>query len=190
MSLRSLVSCGLLAAGALLVDPVLATEYNQIDVGASRIAFTYSEMGVNLDGGFARFSARLVFDPAKPEAARVAVDVQMASVDAGSPEATAEAAGAAWFDAAHFPVSHFESTSLKALGPGRYQLDGNLAIKGRTRPISVPLSFQAQGARGLLSGTFQINRNDFGVGAGEWADPSIVAPAVTVRVSFVLTAAR
>ena len=95
-----------------------------------------AEMGVNLDGSFARYSAKLAFDPAKPQAARVAIDVQMASIDAGAEEATSEVAGAAWFDTVRHPLAKFESTGMKLLAPGRYQLSGNLTIKGRTHAIS------------------------------------------------------
>jgi polyisoprenoid-binding protein YceI len=167
-----------------------AVEYTGIDAAASKLAFTFSEMGVDIDGSFAHFIVRLNFDPARPEAAHVALDVQMSSVDAGSEEATTEVAGADWFDSAHYPVSQFVSTGAKLLAPGRYQLSGNLSIKGRTRAISVPVNYQAQGARGVLSGEFRFNRNDFGVGAGEWADPSVVADSVRVRFSLTATAAR
>jgi len=177
------------ALAALAAMPVPAVEYGGIDVAASRLGFTYTEMGVNLDGRFARYSARLVFDPAHPEAARVALDVQMSSVDAGADEATTEVAGTAWFDTARYPVAHFESNGMKLLAAGRYQLSGSLTIKGRTRTIVVPVAYQAQGARGVLSGEFRINRSDYGVGEGEWADTSVVADAVKVRFSLVLVAA-
>lgn len=180
----------LAALAALAALPARATEYGGIDAAASRLGFSYTEMGARLDGSFARFSAQLAFDPARPEAARVALDVQMASVDAGAEEATTEVAGAAWFDTARYPVARFESTSMKLLAPGRYELGGKLTIKGRTHAIVVPVAYQAQGARGVLSGEFRINRSDYGVGEGEWADTSIVADAVQVRVSLVLTAAK
>jgi polyisoprenoid-binding protein YceI len=174
----------------LAARPASAVEYTGIDAAASKLGFSYSEMGVDIDGGFARFSTRLAFDPAKPEAARVAVVVQMASVDAGAEEATAEAPGAAWFDTARYPVAHFESTALKLLAPGRYQLSGNLTIKGRTQAINLPVSYKTQGARGVLSGEFRINRTDYHIGEGEWADTSVVADAVRVRFSLTLTAGK
>jgi polyisoprenoid-binding protein YceI len=175
---------------ALLASPAHAVEYTGIDAAASKLLFTYTEMGVNLDGSFARYAAKLAFDPAQPQSARIALDVQMASVDAGAEEATAEVAGAAWFDTAHHPLAHFESTSVKLLAPGRYQLSGNLTIKGRTHAIVVPANYQAQGARGVISGEFRFNRTDYGVGEGEWADTSIVANAVRVRFNLTLVAGK
>jgi cytochrome b561 len=178
--------------GALLLllgiaRPAPAVEYGGIDPAASRLEFSYTEMGVNLVGSFARYSARLRFDPAKPETASVVFDVQMASVDAGADEATSEVAGADWFDTAHHPLAHFQSTSVKRLPSGQYQLSGNLDIKGHVHAILVPVTYQAQGARGQLSGEFGFNRTDYGVGEGEWADTSVVANAIRVRFRFALT---
>ena len=180
----------LLAGGA--ARPARAVEYTGIDAAASKLEFSYQEMGVSLDGSFARYAAQLGFDPARPEAARVVFDVQLASVDAGAEEATSEVAGAAWFDTARHPTAHFESTSVKRLPSGQYELRGNLSIKGRTRAIVVPLDFQAQGptqggARALLGGEFTFNRTDFGVGEGEWADTGTVANPIRVRFRFTLT---
>jgi polyisoprenoid-binding protein YceI len=188
--IRRSLPLGALLLALVVARPASAVEYSGIDAAASKLAFTYTEMGVNLDGSFARYSAKLAFDPTKPQAARVAIDVQMASVDAGAEEATTEVAGTAWFDTAHHPLAHFESTGVTLLAPGRYQLSGNLMIKGRTHAIVVPVSYQAQGVRGVLSGEFLFNRSDYGVGEGEWADTSIVANAVRVRFNLTLTAGK
>lgn len=181
----ALASVLLLALGA--ARPAPAVEYTAIDVAASKLEFSYQEMGVSLDGRFARYAGTLNFDPAKPEAAHVTLEVQMASVDAGAEEATSEVAGKDWFDTAHHPTARFESTAVKRLPSGQYELRGNLAIKGRTRPLVVPLNYQAQGARGVLSGEFSFNRTDFGVGEGEWADTSTVADPIRVRFRFSVT---
>ncbi len=182
-------------AGVLLLAlgvsrPLPAVEYTAIDPAASSLEFSYQQMGVTLDGRFARHTGTLAFDPARAEAARVALDVQLASIDAGSEEATSEVAGAAWFDTARHPLAQFRSTSARRLPSGQYELRGNLTIKGRTRAILVPVSYQAQGARGLLSGEFTFNRTDFGVGEGEWADTGIIANPIRVRFRFSLTAGK
>ena len=175
----------LLALGA--ARPVPAVEYTGIDPAASKLEFSYQEMGVGLEGHFARYGATLAFDPGRPEAAHVTLEVQMASVDAGAEEATSEVAGKDWFDTARHPTARFESTAVKRLPSGQYELRGNLAIKGRSRALVVPLNYQAQGARGVLSGEFTFNRTDFGVGEGEWSDTGTVADPIRVRFRFSLT---
>lgn len=169
------------AALALLAGPALAVEYTAVDPAQSKLTFAYTQMGVNMDGNFSKFSAKLAFNPAKPEAAKAAMDVQLASIDAGSAEANGEVAGKAWFNTPAYPVAHFESTGVKALGGNRFQLSGKLTIKGRTKDISTPVTFTPKGNQGVFEGAFAFNRTDFAIGEGSWSDTSIVANPIQIR---------
>ena len=73
----------LLAAMALPLA-AQAIEFNQVQGDKSAINFTYSQMGVSMNGKFKKFSAQLSFDPAKLTAAKASIDVDLNSVDAGS----------------------------------------------------------------------------------------------------------
>lgn len=158
-----------------------AVEYNQVLPAKSSVAFTYQQMGVAVDGQFRKFSGQLSFDPAKPTAARVSFDVELASVDTGAPEGDAEVAGKPWFNTAAFPVARFVSSSVKALGGNRYEVAGKLTIKGRTQDVVVPATFTAQGASGVFEGAFTLRRADFSIGEGSWAKFDIVANDVRLK---------
>ena len=159
----------------------MAVDYTAIDPVQSKISFSYTQMGVVMEGGFEKYSVKLAFNPAKPESASALMEVQLASVDAGYPEATSEVAGSAWFNTAAHPVARFESTGVKALGGNRYQLNGKLTIKGRTKEISTPVNLTANGAQGLFEGAFKFNRTDFAIGEGDWSNTSIVADPIQIR---------
>lgn len=176
----------LLMALSLGSTAARAAEYKEIDPAQSQIGFTYAQMGVSMDGRFAKFGGTLSFNPAKPEAAKASLDVQLASIDAGSPDANGEVAGKAWFDTAHFPVAHFEATSIKSLGGNRYQISGKLGIKGRTRDISAAATLTPQGKQALVEGTFEFNRNDFAIGEGSWSDTSVVANPIRIKFKLVI----
>jgi len=88
--------------------------------------------------------------------------------------------------AANFPKASFQSTSIRATGPGRFEATGQLNIKGQVRPVVVPVQItQAQGLS-TASGQFKLKRLDFKVGDGDWRDTSVVADEVEVRFKFVL----
>ncbi len=177
-----------LALLAALAAPHVASaaEYTAIDAAKSKLAFGYTQMGVPLEGEFKKFEAKLAFDPAKPEAARATLVVPVASVDAGFAEANDELGGKLWFDAASHPTARFESTSVKVLGPNRFEVRGPLTIKGRTREVTAPVTFTPQGKGGVLAGTFTLKRADFGIGEGMWADFGTVANEI--RIDFQLAA--
>jgi polyisoprenoid-binding protein YceI len=170
-----------LALAATLATSAHATVYTQVQPDRSSIEFSYSQMGVPMDGRFRKFSSQLSFDPAQPAAARVAIDVDLASIDTGTPELDSEAAGKDWFNLKSFPTAHFVATGVKPLGGNRYSVAGELTIKGRARDIVVPATFVAHGNTGVFAGQFTIRRGDFAIGEGAWSAFDIVANDVTVK---------
>ena len=164
-----------------------ASEYNQVQTDKSAINFTYKQMGVTVDGKFKRFSSQLNFDPAKPTAAKARFDVELGSVDTGAPEGDEEVAGKPWFNTKAFPTARFISSSVKALGSNRYEVAGQLSIKGKTQEVVVPATFTAQGHSGVFEGSFTIHRADFSIGEGAWAKFDVVAN--DVQIKFRITAA-
>lgn len=171
----------------LVCLPVSATEYNVVDAGKSSLGFTYRQMGVAVDGSFAKFSASIGFDPARPAAAKAAIDVDLASIDTGSPEGNDEVAGKQWFDTKAHPVARFVSTAVKPLGGNRFQLDGKLTMKGRTKDIAAQFTFAPQSAAAVFDGAIMIKRADFGIGEGEWADFGTVANEVQIKFHILAT---
>ena len=169
-------------AGALLAPlAVSAVEFNQVQPAKSSIVFNYQQMGVKLDGSFKKFTAQLAFDPAKPATAKAAFEVDIASVDTGAAESDQEVAGKPWFNTKLFPTARFVSTGVKALGGNRYDVSGQLTIKGKTVDVVVPAPFTAQGNAGAFDGTFTIRRGDFAIGEGSWAKFDIVANDVQIK---------
>jgi polyisoprenoid-binding protein YceI len=86
-----------------------------------------------------------------------------------------------------FPQASFQSSAIKAAGPGRFEVTGKLSIKGQVRDITVPVQLSQAGASSTASGAFTIKRLEFKVGEGEWADTSMLANDVQVRFKLVLT---
>ena len=164
-----------------------AIEFSQVQPDKSAINFTYKQMGVAVDGKFRRFSSQISFDPAKPAAAKATFDVELASVDTGAPEGDDEVATKPWFNTKAFPTAHFVSGSVKALGGNRYEVAGQLTIKGKTQEVVVPATFTAQGNSGVFDGGFTIRRGDFAIGEGSWAKFDIVAN--DIQIKFRITAA-
>lgn len=161
--------------------PAQATEYTQLQADKSAINFTYKQMGVAVEGKFKRFASQLSFDPAKPAAAKATFDVELASVDTGAQEGDDEVAGKPWFNTKAFPSARFVSTGVKPLGGNKYEVAGQLSIKGRTQDVVVPATFTAQGKSGVFDGSFTIRRADFSIGEGSWAKFDIVANDVVIK---------
>ena len=153
----------------------------------SEVAFTSKQMGVPVDGKFKSFDAQLAFDPKKPEAAKIGITIDLASATLGAAETEAELAKPDWFSTKMFPQAKFQSASVKATGPGKFDVAGKLAIKGQAQDVVVPVTLVQAGANTTASGSFTIRRLDFKIGDGDWKDTSMVANDVQVKFKLVLT---
>jgi polyisoprenoid-binding protein YceI len=164
--------------------PVLA---QQLVPAQSEIVFVSKQMGVPVEGRFQKFSAKIVFNPSKPDQANIAFTVDMASATLGVKETDAELPKAEWFNTAKFAQATFQSTSVKALGAGKFEVAGKLSIKGATQNVLVPVTLTQAGANTTATGAFAIKRLAFKIGDNEWSDTSMVADDVQVKFKFALT---
>ena len=182
--LRPLVLTAALSFGVL--STAAAVQYTSIDAEASKISFGYSQMNVNMDGRFTKIKAtKFSFDPAKPEAAQVAIEIPLATIDAGYAEANTELEKDEWLNLAAHPFASFVSSKVEALGDNRYQVTGTLSIKGKAKETTAPFTFHQDENAGIFEGSFIFQRADFGVGEGQWKDFSIVANDIQIKFRVV-----
>ncbi|MGY4641749.1 polyisoprenoid-binding protein YceI [Pseudomonas sp. TE24901] len=162
-----------------------AVEYQDVNRTASQISFTFQQFGQRVYGTFSQFEGTLTFDTQKPEAGHALLKIQLASIDAGSPDANDELQRASWFDTATYPVGVYESTGVKALGDNRFKISGNLTIKGITQPVDIDVLLKEQSGIGVFDGEFVLKRGDFKIGEGEWAGNSVVSDAINIKFKMV-----
>lgn len=174
----------LAASTALASAPVWAQQ--KLLPEQSEIAFVSKQMGVPVEGKFKKFDAQVAFDPAKPAASKVAFTVDTGSATLGAKETDAELPKAVWFNVAKFPQATFQSSVIKAVGAGKYEVAGKLSVKGASQDVVVPVTLTQSGATTMAAGSFVIKRLAFKIGENEWADTSMVADDVQVRFKLAL----
>lgn len=181
----------LIAALPLLLAATAATAtgFDAVQPEKSSVTFVSKQMGVPVEGKFKKFVARIAFDPAKAEAGKAQIEIDLASIDAGGAEANDEVKGKAWFNSAEFPSAKFVSGAIKSLGNGRYEAAGKMTIKGKTRDVVAPFSTRIEGGTLSIDGAIPILRLQYGIGDGPWADTATVADEVRVSFHFTLSAA-
>ncbi len=186
MNLRSaILSAALLCS--LVALPAHATHF-RADPKSSTLTFSGSDQGEAFNGRFGRFDAEIAFDPANLPASRFDVSITLASADTQSSERDDMLKGADFFNAAKMPTAHYLATRFRSLGGNRYAADGTLTLRGVTRPVSLSFVW-TPGAMPALVGDANLNRLDFGVGGGQWADTATIGNAVKVHTALKLVAA-
>ena len=182
------IGAAMCAAAALPAVAQNAAGTAQLVPAQSEIVFTTRQMGVPVEGRFARFTARMALDPKKPEGGNISLAIETGSVRFGAAEVEAEVAKPGWLDSAKFPQATFQSTAIKAVEPNRFEVAGRLSMKGMVRDLVVPVQLApAAGGLAVASGSFTLKRLDFKVGDGDWNDPSLVANEVVVKFRLALS---
>ncbi|WP_339447256.1 YceI family protein [Pseudomonas sp. EA_5y_Pfl2_R50] len=181
MSIRLLLvaACWLCA-----VPAAQAVEYTRVNTEASQISFTYNQMGSRMFGTFGQFEASLNFDTDNLSSAHTTLHIDLNSINAGSEDANTELVKPAWFDTRNFPVATFQSRRFTQVGQHRYLIDGQLTLKGITRNVQVPVELKPDSAIGIFDGELVLKRDEFGLGAGEWAD-TVVSKDIAIKFKVV-----
>jgi polyisoprenoid-binding protein YceI len=178
------------AVPLLLLLPACCCFGQSTDYTQSQIGFRSKQMNVPVDGSFGRFTAQVAWNPAKPQASRAEVTVDLASFDIGLDYVNEEAKGKDWFDVKNFPQAKFASAAVKPVGGGRYEAAGKLSIKGVTRDVVASFGVKPEGAGFVFEGSLPIRRLQFRIGEGPWGDTSTVADEVEIRFRIVSAAAQ
>ncbi len=183
----SMTLAGLALASTTLLAAAPAFAQQKLVPEQSEITFVSKQMGVPVEGKFKKFDAQVAFDPAKLATSKIAFTVDTGSATLGVKESDAELPKATWFNVPKFPQATFQSTAIKAVGAGKYEVAGKLSIKGATQDVTVPVTLVQSGATTTATGAFAIKRLAFKIGENEWADTSMVADDVQVKFKLALT---
>ncbi len=181
-------------ASTVNLNPGYVAGIWDIDPVHSDVSFTVCYlMACKVRGRFARFSGTIrtgenVID------SEVAVTIDATSIDTCHPQRDDHVRSADFFDVAHHPTWSFRSTGVH-LDDGDYVLDGDLTIKGTTRPVSLALEVNGFGPDGLggvragFSAVTTIDRNDYGVDHKMPMDGGGVVVGDKVQVNLEIEAA-
>jgi len=109
-----------------------------IDQSHSNIGFSVKHMMVStVHGSFAKYTAKVNFDETKSEALSVEAEIEIASIDTRVQQRDDHLRSADFFDAANHPLMTFKSKKAKALGNGKFEVTGDLMIRGVTKEVTL-----------------------------------------------------
>ena len=155
------------------------------DPNASTLDFVPTYDGQDIPGTFHSFLVRTDLDPDRPAGASLDVRVNVASADMDDEDINTEIATPVWFSSDRFPEAHFFSDYILPAEDG-FTARGRLRLKGAEREITVPFTFAPNAQGALMEGEVRLDRSDFDIGSGTWADDDTIGFAVTVTFSVQL----
>ncbi len=169
----------------LAATPAVAADGWALVPRESSISFTGTQTGEPFSGVFNRFDADISYDPANPADAHVRAEIDLASVSTGDAQRDTALPTEDWFFVSSFPQAAFEAVGFQAFGENRFTTAGELSLRGLKKPIALPFELKIEGNRATMIATVTLNRADFGVGSGPWADGKWVGLDVAVILNIV-----
>ncbi len=151
----------------------------------SALSFSTSFQGEAFSGEFKRFTPKIRFDPNDLLASRFDVSIDLASVDSRNAERDDTLKTGEFFDVGKTVTARYTAAKFTALGSGRYRADGQLSLRGITKPVALVFNWKA-GQSPVLTGEAMLNRLDFKVGTGDWSDTGVLPNAVKVTTRLIL----
>lgn len=135
-----------------------------VDPSHSSISFVARHLMVSkVRGEFKEFTSDVTVGE-QLEDSKVSATVQLGSIETGSADRDNHLKSADFFDVENNPTMTFTSTKVTA-----DTLEGDLTIKGVTKPVTFDLSFDGVspdpwgGTRAGFEATTEVNRKDFGL---------------------------
>lgn len=161
-----------------------ATDYT-VQPAGSTLGFSDTFQGETFNGHFGQWNAAISYDAANLASSKFDVDVDLASARTGDSDRDTALPGTDFFDVAKFPKAHFVTTGFRQNG-AQVIADGQLTLRGVTRPVSLQVAFKPQGNGATLDVAGTVKRLDFGVGGGDYADTSVIGADVKITAHLQL----
>jgi polyisoprenoid-binding protein YceI len=138
--------------------------FGQSTVVHSAITFKTKNLGIGVDGTVGGLQATIHFNPADMVSASIEASVDAKTISTDNSLRDDHLRSDEFFDAAHYPKILIKSISIKHKSGNKYTGQFNLTIKNKTKTIEIPFTYTAKGDLSDFTGSFKINRLDYGVG--------------------------
>lgn len=175
-----------LAPLALLVAmPVQAANWG-IDQAESRVLFKYSYEGTPYQGEFKNIDATFDMDPMKPGSCDFQVSIPINDIAVDGAETLDYLLDLEMFDVDQYPTATFSAANCKLESASSFVAEGTLTIRDQTHPVTFPFDFEVEMYDGQvrfhMTSEVTIQRLQFGVGQGYWANTSTIPNDVVVAI--------
>jgi len=172
--------------------PANASGTYSIDKAHSEVGFQVRHFVSKVRGSFGDFTGTIQVDAAKPEASRVEFTVKVSSIDTNEPKRDAHLRSADFFDAEKHPEIRFVGKKIAPAGEGKYDVTGDLTMRGVTKEVTLPVAFTGPvktpfgDERAGFETSLTLNRKEFGISWNKALDQGgfMLSDDVTISINL------
>ena len=140
-----------------------------IDPVHSHVGFVARHLMVSkVRGNFTRFEGQIITAD-DPPLSSATLTIETDSLDTSNAQRDSDVKAENFLDVAHYPAMTYRSTGVRPKGGADFIVDGELTIKGITRPVELAAEVNGfgpdpfGGTRCGFSATGEISRSDYGI---------------------------
>lgn len=152
-----------------LISNAHAANY-KIDPDHSTVGFKVKHLAIStVPGRFTDLKGTFSFDPEKISESKAEATIASKSISTENQKRDDHLRSAEFLDADKAPEITFKTTSVKAESKDKFKANGELTIRGVTKPVVLDVEFGGAAKdpwgneRAAFTATTKINRQDFGV---------------------------
>ncbi|MFY1618562.1 YceI family protein [Micromonospora sp. WMMD736] len=140
-----------------------------LDAAHKRVGFVARHMMVSKVRGEFNEATATITVAEDPLQSSVVATIQAASIDTTQDDRDAHLRSPEFLDAEQYPTLEFRSTGVKSRSGNEFVLDGELTVKGVTRPVELEVEFEGVGRSPFgqdifgFSASTEIDREEFGL---------------------------
>ena len=168
-----------------------------LDATHTRIGFVARHaMVTKVRGAFNEFEGTATLDFDDVPRSSASVTITAASIDTRQAQRDAHLRSNDFLAMDEFPTITFVSTAARRTGDDGFELDGDLTVRGVTRPVTIPFVFEGTAldpfgnTRVGFEGSVVINRKDFGVSYNAALETGGVLISDKVTLEFEVSAVK
>lgn len=170
-------------------EPVEVPKWN-VDKVHSTVSFKINHFFTPVTGRFSEFDIDFVFDPNDLAGSKVKVVIKVNSVNTGNEKRDNDLRSDNFFGSKTYPEMIYESEKIERTDENEYMMHGKLTIKETTKDVAIPFTVlgtmdhpRRKGVEIMsVKSELKINRNEYGVGTGDWIRTNVVGDEITIQI--------
>lgn len=189
LALLTLVLVGIVSIAAVKLAPTIWT----IDKNHSAIKFSVRHFFTPVNGKFTEYEADIAFAANDLKNSSINVTIPIHSISTANSDRDAHLRTADFFHAEQFPTMTFKSDKIVATGENEFIAHGKLTIKDVTKNIEFPFTLlgvmdhpQTGKLLAGITSKLSINRNDYGVGTGDFVATAVIGNEINIELNLEL----
>lgn len=166
----------------------------KVDKAHTSVNFSINHFFSTVTGKFTDFDGNFLLDLNNPKESKVDFTISVSSIDTDNQKRDNHLNSPDFFDSKTYPTIVFKSTKIEKESDNKLLIYGNLTIKDKTHKIVLPFEIKGQMEHPMMKGMIilglstqlKLNRNDYGVGTGDWAATMVVGDEVAIDIHMEL----